>query len=169
MKLERFSSLLEAVSSVAVVVTLVILIVEIRQNTEALNAQSRQSVLVAAQTSLLKLVDHPEVIAAISKPGALTADENIQIDAFFTASMRSREFSWLQFRRGLIDEEQWKTELAVIRSVMSSPRIRLWWSRLGRTYVSAEFARFVDDSIESAPASDDWATITHWADEPTVR
>jgi hypothetical protein len=165
MKLEKFSSLLEAVSSVAVVVTLAVLIVEIRQNTEALNAQSRQSVLVAAQTNLLKSVDHPEVIAAISKPGVLTSEENIQIDAFFTASMRSREFSWLQFRRGLIDEEQWNTELAVIRSIMSSSRIRLWWSTLGRTYVSAEFARFVDDSIESAPVSDNWATITHWSDQ----
>jgi hypothetical protein len=165
MKLEKFSSLLEAVSSVAVVVTLIILIVEIRQNTEALGAQSRQSVLVAAQTELLKVVDHPEMIAAISKPGPLTAEENIQIDALFTASMRAREFAWLQFRSGLIDEEQWQTELAVIRSILSSPRIRLWWSRVGRTYFSAKFARFVDDLSEISPASDDWVTITHWSDQ----
>jgi len=169
MKLEKFSSLLEAISSVAVVITLIFLIVEIRQNTEALNAQSRQSVLVAAQTSLLKVVDHPEVIAAITKPGALTAEENIQIDAFFTASMRSREYAWLQFRSGLIDEQQWKTELAVIRSVMSSARVRLWWRRLGRTYVSVEFAGFVDESIESTPFSDDWVTITHWSEESTAQ
>jgi hypothetical protein len=169
MKLEKFSSLLEAVSSVAVVVTLIILIVEIRQNTEALDAQSRQSVLLAAQTELLKSVDHPEMIAALSRPGPLTAEENIQIDAYFTAAMRSREFSWLQFRSGLIDEGQWQTELAVIRSIMSSPRIRLWWRSLGRTYVSADFARFVDDLIKSAATSDDWVTITRWSDQSTGR
>jgi hypothetical protein len=106
MKLEKLSSLLEAVSLVAVVITLVILIVEIRQNTEALNAQSRQSVLVAAQTELLQTVDHAEIIAGVSKPGPLTVEENIQLDAYFTASLRSREFSWLQFRSGSIDEEQ---------------------------------------------------------------
>jgi hypothetical protein len=169
MKLEKFSSLLEALSSVAVVVTLVVLIVEIRQNTGALNAQSRQSVLVAAQTELLTSVDHPEMIAALSRPGALTAEENIQIDAYFTASMRSREFAWLQFGSGLIDEEQWKTELAVIRSIMSSPRVRQWWSKLGRTYFSPEFAGFVDDLIEVPPASDDWETITHWSDLSTAQ
>jgi hypothetical protein len=57
----------------------------------------------------------------------------------------------------------------VIRPVMSSSRIRLWWSRLGRTYVSEEFARFVDDSIESTPVSDDWVTVTHWSDRSTAQ
>jgi hypothetical protein len=51
------------------------------------------------------------------------------------------------------------------RSVMSSPRIRLWWRSLGRTYVNTEFAQFVDDLIESPPAADDWATITRWSDQ----
>jgi hypothetical protein len=163
MKLEKLSSLIEALSSVAVVITLIVLIVEIGQNTEALNAQSRQSVLTSAQTELLASVNHPEVVAAISKAGPLTADENIKLDAYFTATMRGREFSWLQYRSGLIDEDQWKTELAVVRSIMSSPRIRLWWTKLGRTYVSSEFAAFVDDLNKSPRASDDWAAITNWS------
>jgi hypothetical protein len=165
MKLEKLSALAELVASIAIVVTLVYLTIQVRQNTEALNAQSRQSVLTSAQTELLTSVAHPEMIVAITKPGALTAEENIELDAYLTASMRSREFSWLQFQSGLIDEEQWKTELAVIRSIMSAPRIRLWWTRLGRTYVSSEFAAFVDGLNKNPSASDDWDTITHWSDQ----
>ena len=165
MKLEKLSALAELVAAIAIVITLAYLTIQVRQNTDALNAQSRQSVLTSAQTELLTSVDHPEMIVAISKSGPLTIEENIQLDAYLTASMRSREFSWLQFQNGLIDEEQWTTELAVIRSIMSAPRIRLWWTRLGRTYVSMEFATFVDDLIKDPAPSDDWLTITHWSDQ----
>lgn len=167
MKLEKFSNAVEAASSVAVVVTLIVLIVEIRQNTEALNAQSRQSLLTAAQTQLLLVADQPDIITSISKPGPLTGEENAKLDAWLTASMRGREYAWLQYKRGLIDDDQWNTELAVTRIVVSSPRTRLWWSELGRTYVSAEYAAFVDGLIRDQPTSDKWEASTNWANQPT--
>jgi hypothetical protein len=163
MKLEKLSSLIEALSSVAVVITLIVLIVEIRQNTEALNAQSRQSVLTSAQTQLLLIANQPNIVTSISKPGALTADENAALDAWLTASMRGREYAWLQYRNGLIDEDQWKTEKAVTGIVVSAPRTRLWWTKLGRTYVSDEFARFVDDLVKNLPVSDKWVSSTDWS------
>jgi len=166
MKLEKLSNTVEAVSSVAVVITLIVLIVEIRQNTEALNAQSRQSVLTAAQTQLLLAANRPDIITSISKPGPLTAEENASLDAWLTASMRGREYAWLQYEGGLIDDDQWNTELAVTRIVVSAPRTRLWWTRLGRNYVSAEYAAFVDGLIKDQPTSDKWETSTTWANLP---
>lgn len=163
MKLEKLTSLIEALSSIAVVITLIVLIVEIRQNTEALNAQSRQSVLASAQNQLLLVVDHPDIFTSMSKPGLLTAEENAKLDAWLTASMRGREFAWLQYRNGLIDEKQWKTELVVTRFIMSAPRIRLWWTRLGRNKASIEFAAFVDGLIKNAPTSDEWEKSTNWS------
>lgn len=165
MKLEKLSATAELVSSIAIVVTLVYLTVEVRQNTEALNAQSRQSVLTSAQTELFVSLEHPELVMALAKPEPLTTEENIEVDAFLTAALRAREFSWLQFRSRLIDEAQWNTELAVIRSIMSSPHARLWWNRLGRTYVSAEFSEFLDGVIGDQPAANnDWETITVWSE-----
>jgi hypothetical protein len=165
MKLEKLSATAELVSSVAIVVTLLYLTVEVRQNTDALHAQSRQSVLTSAQTELFVALDHPEITKSMIKPGPLTAEENIQIDAFLTAALRVREFSWLQFRSGLIDEAQWNTELAVMRSLLSSARSRLWWDKLGRSYVSAEFSEFLDGVISDLPSgNDDWETIATWSD-----
>jgi len=45
----KLADLSEIVSSIAIVITLIFLTVEVRQNTNALHAQSRQSVLEAAQ------------------------------------------------------------------------------------------------------------------------
>ena len=117
MKIETLTVFTEIVGSIAIVVSLIVLTVEVRQNTEALNAQSRQSVLAAAQNELFVSVDHPNFAAALVKPGPLTEEENIQLDAYFTATLRAREYSWLQYRSGTIDQDQWDTELAVIKSI----------------------------------------------------
>ena len=163
MKLEKLSSLIEALSSIAVVITLIVLIVEIRQNTEALNAQSRQSVLTSAQTQLLLAASQPDIVTSISKPGALTHEENVRLDVWLTASMRGREYAWLQYQNGLIDQSQWNTEMAVTRIVLSAPRTRLWWAKLGRSYVSKEYAAFVDGLIKDTPTVDKWAASTNWS------
>ena len=71
MKLEKLFALAELASSIAVVVTLVFLTVQVRQNTDALNAQSRQSVLTAAQSELFKIIDHPDMVEGLSQSAPL--------------------------------------------------------------------------------------------------
>ena len=65
MKLERLSAMAELVSSVAIVVTLVYLTMEVRQNTEAQHAQSRQSILSSSQAELFVIMDHPDVLRGV--------------------------------------------------------------------------------------------------------
>ena len=165
MKIEKLSAWAELVSSVAIVVTLVYLTIQVQQNTAALNAQSRQSVLTAAQTEIIATLDHPELALSITKPGPMTPEENIKLDAFLGASLRAREFSWLQYRSGLIDEEQWQTERTVLGVILSAPRTRLWWTTVGRGQFGAVFAGFVDDLLATTPAEDEWAAVTHWSDQ----
>lgn len=164
MKLEKVSALAEITSSVAILVTLVFLTVETRQNTNALNAQTRQTILSSSQSELFMLFQNPDVVTALTRPGPLTPEENIKIDTFYTAAMRAREFSWLQYQNHLIDQSQWNSELAVIRSLLGGERARLWWERLGHSYVSAEFAEFVNQLIQKTPVGmDDWALSQSWS------
>ena len=164
MKLEKLSAIAETTSSVAILVTLVFLTVQTSQTTEAMNTQSRQSVLSSAQAELFLMVEHPDLVTSVTKSDPLTREDNVRLDAFLTAVFRAREFSWLQFRSGTIDEAQWNTELAVNRSLFSAPRVRLWWTELGRTYVSPEFAEFLDGLQSELPASrNDWERQATWS------
>lgn len=132
--------------------------------TEAMNTQSRQSVLASAQAELFLMVEHPDLVTTLATSDPLTAEDNVRLDAFLTAVFRAREFSWLQFQSGVIDDAQWSTELAVNRSIFSSPRVRVWWAELGRTYVNADFALFLDDLKADLPASrNDWERQTSWS------
>ncbi len=77
----KLADLSEIVSSIAIVVTLVYLTVEIRQNTNALYAESRQSVLTAAQTELFALVENPNLIVSVAKDDPLTEEEQVALGA----------------------------------------------------------------------------------------
>lgn len=106
----KLADLSEILSSIAIVFTLIFLTVEVRQNTNALHAQSRQSVLDAAQVELYFQAEHPGIALSAIKAGPLSAEENISLDAVLAALMRGREYSWLQHQDGAIDERQrWTT------------------------------------------------------------
>ena len=163
MSLEQYYMIAQIVASLAVVITLIVLIVEIRQSTSALSAQSRQSDLSAAQNELFTVVNHPEISMALAKEEPLTPEENVKVGAFLIAMMRAREFSWLQFRSGLIDERQWKTEGSVIQPLLSSPRTRRWWTVQGRALVNPEFAVYVDGLTKAPPMFNMFEASTKWS------
>ncbi len=155
----------EILSSIAIIVTLIYLVIEIGQNTDALHAQTRQSILQAAQAELMLLVENPDIALSIPTLGALTPEENVKLDVFLALTMRSREFSWIQYERGEIDETQWNSEVAAMRVILDSQRIRNWWHALGRNYASEEFAQYVDQLIQDQPATGkSWDSSAEWSD-----
>lgn len=160
----KLADLSEILSSIAIVVTLVYLAIEIRQNTNALYAQSRQSVLSAAQAELFVTVEHPELLLDVVQEEPLTPAAQIRIGAWLAAAMRAREFSWLQYRDGTIDEVQWQTEVLIIRWLLGTPRTRDWWQNTGRFNTNPDFVEFVDQEMgDNPPTTDSWQLETNWS------
>jgi hypothetical protein len=161
---EKRRDVFEAVGLIAIVASLIFLAIEINQNTNALYGQSRQSVLEAAQNELFLLVEHPEISLSVIKEGPLTAEENVKLDAYLAATLRAREYAWLQFKDGAIDDEQWKAEVAVTQSILNAERVRRWWDIVGRNSSSPEFAEFVDGQIIVDPVTNGgWRDFAEWA------
>lgn len=163
MNRSKLADVSEIVSSLAIVITLVYLTVEIDQNTNAMRAQSQQAVLEAAQADLYYLASNPEISAALSNTGALSGLDQIKLDAVLTANLRSREFAWLQFQEGAIGEAQWETEQAVLFSIFDSPKSRVWWNNAGRHYFGPTFVAFVDSLLSQSKATGRvWPTAEGW-------
>ncbi|MDH3439947.1 MAG: hypothetical protein OEM63_04280 [Gammaproteobacteria bacterium] len=100
MKLSNLADITEIVTSIAILATLVYLAVEINQNTKALHGQTRQAVLDASQIEIFEFADNPDLAINIVKEGPLSEAESVQLHMTLVATMRLREFSWLQFRKG---------------------------------------------------------------------
>lgn len=163
MNWEAIGAVGEIMGAIAVVATLFYLASQIRQNTNALKADSRRAALEGGHTVLFSMVQHPELVADIIKPEALDDEERIRLSAYLFATLRNGEFAWGQHRGGAIDNEQWATEANVIRFVFDSQRTRDWWKRIGRDTFGAEFAEFVDGVINAnEPTETMWQGYVEW-------
>ena len=170
---EVLGNLGEFFGAFAVVATLVYLAIQVRHskdsleaNTAALTAQTRQAAMETATAELLQLTAIPEIAIALSGMQPLTTSDHVRLDSFLAASMRGREFSWLQHKAGTIDESLWATELAVLHVYMDSFLIRQWWNKLGRHYSGPDFVEFVDElSTQIEPTNELWKAATNWSED----
>jgi hypothetical protein len=153
----------QILSSLAILGTLVYLAIEIKQNTNALNADSRLTALQGGHAELFAMMDNPEMVQCMYKEGELTEEEQISLCAFLFALVRTREFAYGQHIEGVIDNLQWGTELAVTHFIFDTDRIRDWWENFGRTCYSHEFVGFIDQQIKSVPPTNkSWYGYGHW-------
>jgi len=167
----------EFVGAIAVVATLVYLAVQVRHSKESLEAntaawagQTRQAAMEKTIAELLQLTAMPDISIALSGAKPLTDREHVQLDSFLAASMRGREFSWLQHKAGTIDELQWETDVAVLSVYMDSFLIRQWWNKLGRHYSGSDFVGFVDELISKIePTNKLWETAANWSENDAQR
>jgi hypothetical protein len=143
------------------------LAIGIRQNTSAQYAESRQAVLSASREEIVLTIDDPTLVLALTSSDALTPEENVQVDGFLSVILRAREFAWLQYRDGVIDDVQWETEFNVLAVFFDSTRTRLWWGTIGRDFFSEDFVRFIDAEILVNPATDRvLPLLTEWSSRP---
>lgn len=151
--MDKLNQWLTLIANLGVIAGFGFLAYEIRLNTEASHAQTREIVLAATQEELAAVRSDPNLIHSIVKDEPLTKEEQIKLYAWLVSALRVREFSWLQWRSGIIDDAQWGSELAVTIAILQAPRVRLWWKKVGYKTVSKEFREFVEEQIQSTNPS----------------
>ena len=163
MTMTNLAILIQILSSLAVLGTLIYLAIEVKQNTAALHAQTRQSLLSGSQAELFQIIEHPDIhINFIKKSDEISAEEYIRLHGFLTALMRAREFAWLQYHNDIIDEDQWHTEKGVIEVLLTIKRNRTWWEKLGRGFFSPQFVAFVDSLLDGKPDNEIGKLFLNW-------
>jgi hypothetical protein len=166
MKREHVVQSIGVLANVGVLAGIVFLAIEVRQNTSAQFAESRQAVLSASREEIILTMEDPSLVLALTNSDPLTAEENIRVDGFLSVVLRAREFAWLQYRDGVIDDAQWNTEFNVLAAFLDSSRTRLWWNTIGRDFFSEEFVRFVDSEVLVRPATDQiLPLLTVWSSQ----
>ena len=147
----RLSSVAEILSSIAILVTLVYLTIEIHQNAEATKAGTRQAMLESDQQFLEQIITNPDLHLLWYKPD-LTDEERVQLSYFLIAHFRMRENNWLQYQNGQLDQETWHSYRQSVLAVLSSPRTRKLWSDFGvERLFNSQFVSEVSEFAEDGP------------------
>ncbi len=158
--LNKASAIAEILSSVAILVTLVYLAIEIRQNAQATWADTRQAILAADQEFLHILLQDPTLILARHQE-ELNDDERVRLSIQLATMVRMREMNWIQHQDGTIDDTTWRAYQGSLVAVLSAPQSRTWWENYGVERIfDPQFVALVDDLLADTPVFDSSPHIT---------
>jgi len=117
----------ELISGVVVVATLIYLARQMKQNTEATQAQTTASVALEMEQSLLVLAQNSDLAAAYQKAlrrQELSETEQIRLAFWWAAVVRSAHSHVVQDRMGNLTEDNTKTARQILRQFVRIPLLR---------------------------------------------
>jgi len=162
MSLSDLASISEIVGSVAILVTLIFLVFQMRQNTRAVEASASQDAAEAESNALGQLVNYPEVVISLTKDEP-TDIEVVRLFAYLSLLLRAHEQYWRQYQLGVIDDVTLARYEAALVVQLSFPSSRNWWTvsqaRFDRGYSSRVNGLLRDAPIQTENVVDRYRRI----------
>jgi len=154
-KIQSYAGIAEVVSAAAVVITLLILVFEIRGNTDAMRATaaaaSRDSLASSSDLILgfddktMKLmVDSTAPAATLKK---LSAGERIRIKSMERSFFRRAEAQYFRYQMGLLDHEAWRTVRSRVVRNLRAPLWREIWDLENASVYTESFVNEIESNL----------------------
>lgn len=147
----------ESVGLLAVVLSLVFVGVEMRQNTDLMRAQIRNAMSenqIAVQLARASSLETARVSRlTFEDPESLSLDEYTMATRFLNALFREWENSHYQYQRGLFTEDEYEARTRVWRGLMDRPFLKDRWIEDRQGYATS-FQSEIDRIIEEAAQDD---------------
>ena len=147
MNLQEFVAFAEIVSGLGVMLTLIVLIISIRQNTRSQKALVVDSLAAAIASINVPAMESHALGSAISIATAdwssATREERIVAHYFLFSLFKLLENAWYQQKAGILDKAQWLGWETMLRKYYHADGVRrVWWPGRKNAY-SPEFQKFL--------------------------
>lgn len=131
MDLEHIARIAEIVSSAAVVVSLIYVGLQVRQNTRALRATTYNAVTANSIAILSAMDTHPEysefLVRVQSDYGSATPAEKLRFHMCLLSAFRHWDNLLYQFRNGMLEREMWKSYDRTMTGWLANAAWRDWF------------------------------------------
>ena len=118
------SAVSDILAAIAVVASLGFVAGQLRQNTKAIVASSRQGLLDADLRLISGFLDHAIDPHLIGDGDELSPEDERRITWMVVKALRVREFAWHQYRSGILDEQSWQSYMEPVPGIFASDRAR---------------------------------------------
>jgi hypothetical protein len=150
------AQLADLIGALTIVVSLVYLAIQVRQNTRSLHAENYAHALDRVSDVQARLSTNPEMVRifnqGLADPLRLRRGERVQFTWMMYEMFGSFEFMFLQSRENALPTGVWERWSDTLSWWLQWPGVQRWW-RSQPTSFSATFAAFVESRI-GAPVSD---------------
>lgn len=143
MTLGELANVGEAVGGIAVLITLVYLALQIRQNTRTMRATAHHSANQLGVEINLAMGTSPEVarvlLASSSKEADLEPHQRLMFHLLMRATFSGAEDFYIQAREGLLESDMWESRRKSMQVYLRQPGVKRWWDQ-NRGIFSDDFA-----------------------------
>ena len=167
MTLSDLASLGSFLSGMAVLITLVLLLVQLRQTNRNQRALMQQGRAAQQVDLLLRCADEKLTAARLkSAAGDLTmTDQEVDTALYvWLAIWRSLEDGFLQYKSGTLGPQSFQSDTAILQFLLTYPSLRATW-RLVRERYAPQFRDYVDHIMSETrgaqppPEADLWRAL----------
>lgn len=152
MKLEKIAAVAEIISSIAIVITLVYLSIQTRQTNETLLANSRQTTMTADVELIGTAVSNPQAVANATKPlSELTQAQSQQVGNMIAGLVRTREFSYHQYKNGILDKTTLDSYMGTLVRWIKMGETDLYYWQVFSKEIDPEFVGYVNALLQKVP------------------
>lgn len=157
-QLESLANLGEIIGAIAVVVSLIYLAVQVRQNTQAQRTENFSRALdrvAAMQASLSQDTDTAVVFAkGVSDPSTLSPTERIQFTWAMYELFGAFEFMFLASNTDSIPEEVWRRWSSAVAWWLTFPGIQTWWKARPIPFTDS-FTTYIESLLKNNPTDEE--------------
>ena len=144
MNWEAISAVSEIVGAVAVVISLIYVAAQIRQNTKMMRTTAKQGLTEATQSLIYTAIDRSdEWVKLMTGDDPTSPEEDARMSLLVRAMLRGFESQCYQYESGLLEEDEWYALQAAIRDLCSLPGVNKYWQQL-KPHMSERLKKLVD-------------------------
>ena len=157
MNWEAISAIADILGAIAVVITLIYLALQVRQNTQATRASTRHAVtesIMGPPNNFLQNESFRKSFLAHLNGEDLDTEQAFQLHIYGYITMKSWEDMHYQYRNGLLTEEEWQPLRANLQYILHSSVWQDYWKRERQIY-SKPFREEVDQILSDFVKEDE--------------
>jgi len=152
LRLTDWASIAEVVGAFGIVISLIYVGIQVRDNTEEVRVTNRQQLIGRAHSATISVATNPELAAAIAKltnGETLTPVELVQYGYLVRALMYDVQEAFLLRKEERLDENYWRTRSALFESAMIQEPARRVYDRDKKSGVlHKEFVFWADQKLD---------------------
>lgn len=155
MKLERWALAAEIIGGIAIVLSLIFVGIQVRQNSDAHIQTTTESVVGEYNTTTRVLAENAE-LACIYVRGAqnfheLPGPERVRFSAYMLSNMKALEQMHNLMLEGAINADTWNGFEGLMIEAMQLPGIQQWW-QIREHWHGIRFQNYVNAMIQDSPS-----------------
>jgi hypothetical protein len=141
----------ELIGSLAVVITIAYLVIQIRQNNKSAKSVSTNQSRAAAVDVISAITNSTDAIttytAGLNNRIGLEIHERVRFDLIIFQTLKVTETIFLEYMDGLLTKEQWDAQWRGEKHILQSKGGRESWA-VQKTFVSASYMKWVDENLD---------------------